>query len=151
MNSYNLLGFFLYKPDLVMDFCVSTSLSVRRYKVINKNIKRNCGVSVLLINNTQPILCHNSWVFWIRDPHQTTLYLLAWFSWNRFLLMRCPKFSFFLKFKDGADLRIESFSSKQSLHTFSPISNGFTFFDDLPFDVEVDGFFKFPNMMAKCC
>ena len=34
---------------------------------------------------------------------------------------------FFLSFKDGADLRIESFSCMQSLHTLSPDVNGFTF------------------------
>ena len=34
----------------------------------------------------------------------------------------------FILFKDGADLRMESFSCKQSLHTFSPGANGFTLF-----------------------
>ena len=37
-----------------------------------------------------------------------------------------PKFRFFFKFKDGVDLKMESFSCKQSLHTFSPGANGFT-------------------------
>ena len=53
--------------------------------------------------------------------------ILLWLSWIRFLCMQCPKFSFLFKFKDGADLRMESFSSKQSLHTLSPGANGFTF------------------------
>ena len=30
-------------------------------------------------------------------------------------------------FKDRADLRMDSFSCKQSLHTLSPGANGFTF------------------------
>ena len=55
-------------------------------------------------------------------------------------------------FKDGADLRMEGFSCKQSVHTFSPGANGFTFFENLPFDVGVDVFvFEFPNVIAKCC
>ena len=33
----------------------------------------------------------------------------------------------FFLFKDGADLRMASFSCKQSLHTFSTAANGFTF------------------------
>ena len=48
--------------------------------------------------------------------------------------MQCPNISggggrvllFF--FKDGADLRIDSFSGKESLHTLTPGANGFTFF-----------------------
>ena len=32
-----------------------------------------------------------------------------------------------LFFKDGADLRMDSFSCKQSLHTLSPGANGFAF------------------------
>ena len=65
--------------------------------------------------------------------------LLLCLSWNYFLCMQCPKFSFFLLFKDGAGLRMENFSCKQSLHTLSLDANGFTF-GDLPFDVEVDVF-----------
>ena len=45
---------------------------------------------------------------------------------------------FFFLFKDGADLRIERFPCKQSPHILLLGANGFTFFDDLPFDVEVD-------------
>ena len=41
--------------------------------------------------------------------------------------MQCPKFSFYFKFKDVADLRMEGFSCKQNLHTLSPGANGFTF------------------------
>ena len=52
--------------------------------------------------------------------------LLVLLSKNRFLCIQCPKFHFFL-FKDGADLRMESFSCKQSLHTLSLGANGFTF------------------------
>ena len=48
-------------------------------------------------------------------------------------------FVFFL-LKDGADLRMDSFSCKQNLHTLSLGANGFIFFDDLPFDVEVGVF-----------
>ena len=51
--------------------------------------------------------------------------------------MQYPKISFFL-FRDGADLRMESFSCGQSLQTLSPGAKGFTFFfGDLSFDVEV--------------
>ena len=53
-----------------------------------------------------------------------------------FLCIQCPKISFFL-FKDCADLRMESFSCKESLHTLSLGRNGFTF---LTTDVEVDVF-----------
>ena len=49
--------------------------------------------------------------------------LLVLPSKNRFLCIQCPKISVFL-FKDGADLRMESFSCKQSLHI---LSLGFTF------------------------
>ena len=52
--------------------------------------------------------------------------MLLWFSKKHFLCIQCPKISFFL-FKDGADLRMESFSLKQSLHTLSLGANGFTF------------------------
>ena len=52
--------------------------------------------------------------------------LLVLLSKNLFLCIQCPKFSLLL-FKDGADLRMESFSCKQSLHTSSPVANGFTF------------------------
>ena len=38
-----------------------------------------------------------------------------------------PKISFFLKLKDGRDLRMESFPCKQSFHTLSPGVNGFIF------------------------
>ena len=51
--------------------------------------------------------------------------LLLWLRWNRFLCTQCLKIMVFLK--DGADLRMESFSCKQSLHTLSPGANGFTF------------------------
>ena len=43
-----------------------------------------------------------------------------------FLWIQCPKnLAFF--FKDGADLRMDNFSCKQSLHTLSLGANGFTF------------------------
>ena len=45
--------------------------------------------------------------------------------------MQWPQFFFI----DGADLRMESFSCKKSLHTFSPGANS-----DLPFGVEVYNF-----------
>ena len=52
--------------------------------------------------------------------------LLLWLSWNRFLCNQCPNISF-ISFKDNADLRMKSFSCKQSLHTLSPGANGFSF------------------------
>ena len=48
-------------------------------------------------------------------------------------------------FKDGADLRMESFSCNQSLHSLSLGVYGF--FDDLPFHVEVDVFVFFNFLM----
>ena len=47
-------------------------------------------------------------------------------SKNFFLWIQCPKISLLL-FKDGADLRMDSFSCKQSLHILSLGANGFTF------------------------
>ena len=44
---------------------------------------------------------------------------------NFFLWIQCPKISLLL-FKDGADLRMESFSCKQSPHTLLLGANGFT-------------------------
>ena len=52
--------------------------------------------------------------------------LLVLLSNNFFLWIQCPKISLLL-FKDGADLRMDSFSCKQSLHTLSLGANGFTF------------------------
>ena len=46
-------------------------------------------------------------------------------SKNFFLWIQCPKISLLL-FKDGADLRMESFSCKQSPHTLLFGANGFT-------------------------
>ena len=46
-------------------------------------------------------------------------------SKNFFLWIQCPKISLLL-FKDGADLRMESFSCKQSPHTLLFGVNGFT-------------------------
>ena len=43
-----------------------------------------------------------------------------------FLWIQCPKISLLL-FKDGADLRMDRFSCKESLHTLSFGANGFTF------------------------
>ena len=43
-----------------------------------------------------------------------------------FLWMQCPKISLLL-FKDGTDLKMDSFSCKQTLHTLSLGVNGFTF------------------------
>ena len=67
------------------------------------------------------------------------------------LVYAISKIYFFL-FKDGADLRMESFSCKQSSYPFSPGENGYAFFDDLPFDVEVDIFvllfFLVPGVIA---
>ena len=66
--------------------------------------------------------------------------LLVLLSKYLFLFIQCPKVLLLL-FKDGADLRMDSFSCKQSSHTLSLGANGFTFFfDDLLFDVEVDVF-----------
>ena len=48
-------------------------------------------------------------------------------SKNFFLWIQCPKMSLRL-FKDGADLRMESFSCKQSPHTLLLGANGFTLF-----------------------
>ena len=57
--------------------------------------------------------------------------VLVWLSKNRFLCIKCPKISlFFLLFffvTDGAHLRMENFSRKQSLHTLSLGASGFTF------------------------
>ena len=52
--------------------------------------------------------------------------LLVLLSKNFFLWIQCPKISLLL-FKDGADLRMDSFSCKQSLHTLSFGANGLTF------------------------
>ena len=52
--------------------------------------------------------------------------LLVLLSKNFFLWIQCPKISLLL-FKDGADLRVDRFSCKQSLHTLSLGANGFTF------------------------
>ena len=52
--------------------------------------------------------------------------LLVLLSKNYFLWIKCPKISLLL-FKDGADLRMDSFSCKQCLHTLSHGANGFTF------------------------
>ena len=52
--------------------------------------------------------------------------LLVLLSKNFFLWIQCPKISLLL-FKDGADLRMDSFSCKQSFHTLSFGANGFTF------------------------
>ena len=46
-------------------------------------------------------------------------------SKNFFLWIQCPQISLLL-FKDGADLRMESFSCKQSSHTLLLGANGFT-------------------------
>ena len=46
-------------------------------------------------------------------------------SKNFFLWIQCPKISLLL-FKDGADLRMESFSCKQSPHTSLLGANGLT-------------------------
>ena len=46
-------------------------------------------------------------------------------SKNFFLWIQCPKIALLL-FKDGADLRMESFSCKQSPHTLLLGANGFT-------------------------
>ena len=64
-----------------------------------------------------------------------------WFANIRLLCMQCPKFFFLIK--DGADLRMGSFSCKQSLHPLSPGANGFTFLTKSPFDVEIDVFVFF--------
>ena len=68
--------------------------------------------------------------FQFRETHQLTMnccYGLAKKKKTHFLCMPCPKISLFFLFKDGAELRRESFSCKQSLHTLSPGANGFTF------------------------
>ena len=52
--------------------------------------------------------------------------LLVLLSKSFFLWIQCPQISLLL-FKDGADLRMYSFSCKQSLHTLSLGTNGFTF------------------------
>ena len=51
-------------------------------------------------------------------------------SKNFFLWIQCPQISLLL-FKDGADLRMESFSCKQSPHTLLLGANGFSF-DHMP-------------------
>ena len=57
-----------------------------------------------------------------------------------------------LLFKDEADLRLDSFSCEQNLHTFITWCEWLHFFDDLPFDVELQVFvFEFPNVFAQCC
>ena len=73
-------------------------------------------------------------------------------SKNFFLWIQCPKISLLL-FKDGADLRMESFSCKQSPHTLLLGANGFTFLTTSHLIyIEVDVFlFSFPNVIAKCC
>ena len=52
--------------------------------------------------------------------------LLVLPSKTLFLCIQCPKISLLL-FKDGANLRMDSFSCKQSVHTLSLGANGFTF------------------------
>ena len=52
--------------------------------------------------------------------------LLVLLSNNFFLWIKCPKFSLLL-FKYGADLRMDSLSCKQSLHTLPLGANDFTF------------------------
>ena len=52
--------------------------------------------------------------------------LLVMLSKNFFLWIQCPKVSLLL-FKDSADLRLDKFSCKHSLHTLSVDANGFTF------------------------
>ena len=52
--------------------------------------------------------------------------LLVLLNKNFLLWIPCPKISLLL-FKDGADLRMDSLSCKQSLHTLSLGANGFTF------------------------
>ena len=59
-------------------------------------------------------------------------------SKNFFLWIQCPKISLLL-FKDGADLRMESFSCKQSPHTLLLGANGFTFLSDF-YCVSVEDF-----------
>ena len=52
--------------------------------------------------------------------------LLVLLSKNFLLWTQFPKISLLL-FKDGADLKMDNFSCKQSLHTLSLGANGFTF------------------------
>ena len=59
-------------------------------------------------------------------PSSDDCRLLVWFS----IACDIQKFSgfcFFFLIQGGADLRMESFSCKESLHTFLPAANGFTF------------------------
>ena len=62
---------------------------------------------------------------------------LVLISKSFFLWIQCPKI-LLIPFKDGADLRMDSFSCKQNLHTLSFGANGFTFLTIPPLDIEVD-------------
>ena len=66
-----------------------------------------------------------------------------------FLCMQDPKIVFL-----GADIGIGFFFffGKHSLHIFFSWCKWLYFFDDLPFDFEVDVFVcQFPNVFPKCC
>ena len=52
--------------------------------------------------------------------------LLVVLSKKFFLCTQCPNISLLL-FKDGTDLRMDSFYCKQGLHALSLAANGFTF------------------------
>ena len=58
-------------------------------------------------------------------------------SKNFFLWIQCPKISLLL-FKDGADLRMESFSCKQSPHTLLLGANGFTLLTTCEANIYID-------------
>ena len=79
-----------------------------------------------MVKNTLPILFLSRLRVSVQRTSSVDNELLLYFSKSRFLCMQCQKISVFL-FKDGAGLRMKSFSCKQSLHTLSPGANGFTF------------------------
>ena len=56
------------------------------------------------------------------------------------MCMQCPKISFL----------IQRWRGPKDGEFFFPVSKVCTLSHDLPFDVEVDGFFKFSNVIAKC-
>ena len=73
------------------------------------------------------IILKMSLILVYKETSSVDVGLLVLLSKNFFLWIQCPKILLLL-FKDGADLMMDSFSYKHSLHTLSFGAKGFTFF-----------------------
>ena len=92
---------------------------------VKKNIYTYMSVYKWFRILSQYYSCQNS-EFRFRESLQLTSECCYSLAKSYSYACNVQKFHFF-KFKDGAHLRMESFSCKESLHTLSPGANGFPF------------------------